>query len=325
MTNLSIRPFEPTDAEYETVVGLVNAAWPDDPGSVEIWKINDATRNPDYLYQRFVGEVRDASGSPKIVAVGSCWESAWSHKPGKYGIDFCIEPDCEGQDYDELIYNHITQFLAQRDPAPVKFKSHMREDKVAQVAFLRRQGFEQTLYEPDSKLDVQAFDFAPYAGVVEKVIESGIDIATIAELQKRDDNWMQKVYDLENIIEQDIPDTDAPTPQPLEEYAKRFERPHIRTDAWFIALDGDDYVGMSTLWPQPVLKEQLGVGITGVLRSHRRRRIALALKLKTIEFAKNYGGKSIETGNEENNPMYALNMKLGFKPIPGWLTLEKKL
>jgi hypothetical protein len=33
----------------------------------------------------------------------------------------------------------------------------------------------------------------------------------------------------------------------------------------------------------------------------------------------------IETYNEENNPMYALNLALGFKPQPAWLEFEKRL
>jgi len=92
-----------------------------------------------------------------------------------------------------------------------------------------------------------------------------------------------------------------------------------------VAVDGEHYVGLSSLWPNLVLKEVIPVGITGVLPSHRRLGIATALKLKTVEFAKAYGAKTIETGNEENNPMYDLNMKLGFKPTPAWLTFEKVL
>lgn len=145
------------------------------------------------------------------------------------------------------MYRHITQFLAKREPAPIELKTHIREDKVERVTFFTQQNFQQTMHEPDSQLNVEAFDDNAFAGVIEQVVKSGIEITTVADLKERDDQWMQKIYDLENAIDEDIPDTDVPTPQPLEEYAKVFTRKNIRTDAWFIALDGDQYVGLSTL------------------------------------------------------------------------------
>lgn len=74
MTTLHIRPFDPTDAEYETVLDLVNRAWPDDPASVEHWKDSDSKRNPNYLFQRFVGELPSENGTSKswqLVPAGS--------------------------------------------------------------------------------------------------------------------------------------------------------------------------------------------------------------------------------------------------------------
>ena len=32
----------------------------------------------------------------------------------------------------------------------------------------------------------------------------------------------------------------------------------------------------------------------------------------------------IETSNEENNPMYQLNFRLGFEPAAAWLDFEKR-
>ena len=72
-------------------------------------------------------------------------------------------------------------------------------------------------------------------------------------------------------------------------------------------------------------QQNLNVGVTGVLPSHRRNGIATALKLKTIQYAIDYGAVTLKTGNEENNPMYDLNMALGFKPKPAWLSLRKTL
>ena len=66
-------------------------------------------------------------------------------------------------------------------------------------------------------------------------------------------------------------------------------------------------------------------GLTGVSRDYRRRGIVTALKVKAIEVAKVDGFETIETSNEENNPMFQLNLQLGYEPAPAWLEFEKKL
>ncbi len=79
------------------------------------------------------------------------------------------------------------------------------------------------------------------------------------------------------------------------------------------------------MWVNPANPSKVYVGVTGVARAYRRRGIATVLKLRTIQFAQEVGARWIETENEENNPMYQLNLKLGFRPIPAWLVYEKKL
>ncbi len=69
----------------------------------------------------------------------------------------------------------------------------------------------------------------------------------------------------------------------------------------------------------------LHTGMTGVLRSHRRQGLATALKVHAIQFAKAYGAKAINTSNEEHNPMFQLNLALGFAPAPAWLDFEKQM
>jgi hypothetical protein len=41
--------------------------------------------------------------------------------------------------------------------------------------------------------------------------------------------------------------------------------------------------------------------------------------------AKEMGFESIRTDNEEKSPMYLLNVRLGFKPIPSWLAYKNEL
>lgn len=321
---ITIRKFTYSDADFEALVAIQNADWPDEPTSLENVRYGEENRNKKFLRQRFLVETM-VNGKTEVIAECGAWESTWSYVPGKYGVGFGILPEYAGQGIEEQMYDHLIAFLEQRDEKPKILDSFMREDRTERVQFFTDRGFEVAMRENESELVVTDYDFSRFDGAFEKVAANGIEITTLADLKERFPDWMQRYYDLFIPIETDIPSPDDSTPQPLEEFAKMFSSPSHLPDAHFIALDGDDWVGLSTLNKDIPNPKRLWVGITGVLRSHRRMGIATALKLKTIQYAIDYGAKRLQTGNEENNPMYDLNVMLGFKPMPAWLELRKVL
>ncbi|MGH2400197.1 MAG: GNAT family N-acetyltransferase, partial [bacterium] len=84
-----------------------------------------------------------------------------------------------------------------------------------------------------------------------------------------------------------------------------------------------EYAGLSSLF-KPKVGDWLTQGLTGVRRQFRGRHIATALKVKTVEYARDHGIREIRTWNEINNaPMLAINIKFGFVRQPAWITLAK--
>jgi len=319
-----IRDFEPTDAEYKSVVAVCNAAWPDDLSTVSDWTHGDKQRDKNYLHARQV--IEKVEGDERtIVGVGTYFESSWSHQPGKYGIEWNIHPDHWSFELDKQYYDYAVDALKDRDPAPFKYIAYTREDKANRLKFLADMGFKQTMREPISELEVTDYDYSRVPAAEAKVKSHGVEIWRLTELMEHDPQYREKLYELEWLIDLDVPTPDPVTKSPFEQYIKRFDNPRFTSDGWFIAVDQGEYVGMSTIWLNSAVPEKLYVGITGILRSHRRKGIATALKLRTFKFVESIGGKTIETGNEENNPMYELNLALGFKPKPAWCDYEKVL
>ena len=81
-----------------------------------------------------------------------------------------------------------------------------------------------------------------------------------------------------------------------------------------VALEGDRVVGYATLLPLAALPETLEHELTGVLRSHRRRGIAEALKREQVRWAAAHGYRRLITWTQEgNDAMRNLNLKLGYR------------
>ena len=316
---LRIDEFVPSEEEYAALVAVYNGAWPDEPTTVTSVRHRDASRQPERYYRRVVGRLGD-----RMVAAGSAMESSWSYRPGKYNVSIDIHADVESEEIWAQMYQALTAPLFQRDPVPVLLTSDAREDKPDHIRFLTERGFAPVMRFPKSRLHVDEFDFAPYAGLIEGVEASGIAIRTVAELMQIDPDWQRKLYNLDWAGTLDEPSPEPPTQLSFEEYTRLFyQAPRFLPEANFIALDGDEYVGLSALEKNLARPDHLDTGFTCVLRSHRRRNIATALKLRAIAFAQEYGAKTIDTGNEENNPMYQINLRLGFRPRPAWSDYHK--
>jgi GNAT superfamily N-acetyltransferase len=318
--NAAIRPFQPSPEEYEAVVAAWNAAWPEMYFGVDEVQHGDESHNPAYHFQRFVAEVNGA-----IVALAHVDEPEMFHEPGRYQVVVVVHPDYQRRGIGGQLYGHLTAHLATRNPPAVTLMSYTHENKTEAVRFLTARGFEQVLREPVSWLDVAGFDPAAFAGVLERVRRSNVRLVRLDALQAAAPDWRERLYQLEWELIQDIP---APVSHQREAFetwvAQRFEGPWFRPDAWTIAVENDRWIGMSVLWKVDSQPQKLYSGLTGVIRSRRRRGIATALKVQGIQFAGDYGAATIETVNEENNPMYRLNLKLGFEPLAAMVTFENR-
>jgi mycothiol synthase len=265
-----------------------------------------------------VGEV-----DGKIVAFSRYGESEWASVPGKYFVGVEVHPDRQRQGYGTAMYDHVSAALTERDP--LFFTADTREDKPDFIRFLTKRGFVQTMRYAVSHLNPQTFDFSKFEGLEKHVRDGGIEIVNVPDLPARDPDWKRNWYELEGECWMDVPLPEPPTRGSFEEFASRFDSPSYDAKAHFIAIDDGKYVGLTGFWTSPVEKHKLYTGLTGVVRSHRRNGIATALKVSGARFARDYGATIVETDNEENNPMFDLNLQLGFEARPAWLDFRNVL
>jgi mycothiol synthase len=317
----TVRLFQPSALQYAAIVAVHDAAWPDERHlSPDRWREGDAEWTAEHLLQRFV-----VAHDGRIVGEGSCFEPHWHHQPGTVHLSWSIHPDHRGRDLDTLLFDAILAFVRQHRPATDTLATEMREDRTETVAFLEARGFVPAMRSERSVLDVAAFDPAPYRELEASLAVAGIRTETLAALQARAADWREQLYELRWQIMQDVPSVEPQVKPTFAQFAQQIlEDPALDPEAWFVAVDtrtdGAPLVGMSNLWVNDPSYTRLDTGLTGVVRTYRRRGIATALKLRTIAYARQRGARTIETANEEHNPMYQLNLRLGFRPRPAWVS-----
>ena len=231
-----------------------------------------------------------------------------------------VAPAWRGQGVGAAMYSDMLAFLKHHDADTVT--SEVRDDCAVSQAFARRRGFEYDRHLFQSSLDLDHFDDSPYAQIIADIAASGLRVHSLADFGDTPEA-RRKLYEVNATTDRDVPGWTGPGIS-FEEFNEWvYESGWYRPDGQLLAADGDRWVGICAVRLYPEADQAFNVH-TGVIRSYRRRNIALALKLAAIHYARSQGARSISTHNDStNSPMLALNRKLGYVPEPGRCTLRK--
>jgi RimJ/RimL family protein N-acetyltransferase len=192
------------------------------------------------------------------------------------------------------------------------------------LRFAEQRNFKIERREFESVLNVPDFDERRFAGLIEAVAATGIRFLSFAELGDTPET-RAKLYAINRATSLDIPGSDGTFPSFELSSNWLFPAPWFRAEGQLLALDGDDYVGYCSVGYFQDTNTMYNF-MTGVDRAYRGRKIAFALKLLAIRFAKSYGADTIRTNNDsQNEAMLAINRKLGYQPQPGLYQLTQKL
>ena len=317
---LTIRDFAYDDADYAGLVTVGNLVYHEYPDTIDDWKHGDAHRPAHLKHRRWV-----ALHEGQIVGYASHDQSEGMHHPQLFHFEAVVHPELQGHGIGQALYTTVLEAIAPFDP--LRVRSRARIDMERAVRFLEARGFVEDMRDWESRLDVTAFDPAPYAGHEDQVVASGISISTAAQLMASDPDHRRKLYELDLELSRDVPAPERRNDFSYETYEHFvFQSQNFLPDGFFVALDGERYVGMSNLWKSQADPSELYTGLTGVSRSHRRRGIALALKLRAIDYARRNGVRRLKTWNESNNrAMLSINEALGFVKQPAWINYVKQI
>jgi GNAT superfamily N-acetyltransferase len=309
---VNIRPFDHSDTDHELYVRLHNAIYPDSPRTVEAVRHFEATKGPDELAQTFFVE-----RGGQAVGWFAFMTPRFNPVPGQLEVEWGLLPGHEV--LAEALWEVLEQQVARYRPEALV--TRVREDW-PQAAFYAAHGFEVYDRMWGSTLDLERFDPTPFR----RPLPESIRIGTLADLNYHSEGVQRQYYALIAALLRDVPSAEPVEVWPFELWQERtMKDQNLVLEANFIAFEGETMVGVSQLWKSP-RAQTLQTGLTGVLPSHRRLGIALALKLRALEYARVQGYRFVRTNNHQvNRPMLAINEALGFEKEPARLHLKKNL
>jgi GNAT superfamily N-acetyltransferase len=315
---MNIRQFGAGD--YPAVVSIHNGlhiVWPERPRTPAGWAEADRNRNPKLTYRRLVAEEEG-----RVVGFGSYGQSSSDFHPQRFYVNVEVSPSHQRQGVGAALYDQIMAELQSLDPRVLRADAFTNLPQG--FSFLQKRGFYEAFRETPVHLDVPSFDPSPYAGLESRLLGAGIAIKTLHELES-DPVRDRKTYDLYWDVTEDVPQEDAQTErQAFDEWLRwSLYDSTLLHDAYFVAVCGSEYVGLSE-WGHDPDGNVLQGGLLGVRRPYRGQGIALALQLRAIAYARERGYPVLKTCTAiQNAPMQALFNKLGFARDPEWQQCQK--
>lgn len=317
--DLEIRPARLPE-DYPAMAAIITATDPDFRPTAEALEQEDATLDPALQMARLIAE--DVSnGQIRAVGMAVVGLDRWNPKVGVYNLSLRVLPEFQRRGIGMRLYRTVLNHLEPSKPR--QLKANAREDNQAANAFLAGLGFTEVWRRFQSKLEVKDFDLKPFEGLEAKLEARGVRIVTYPELEG-DPIRDRKLYELDTELFEDIPIGEEFLKPSFERWkADDLEPKRVLKDTYFVAVDGDEYVGLSVLWDD---HPGLLTAMTGVRRAYRRLGLALALKLRGIRYAVDHDNREISTMNDAPNAaMIGINDKLGFKRAPEWVRFAKTL
>lgn len=277
--------------------------------------------------KRLVLLVDDASGA--LQAHGAAGDGGlWASPDGSWRASLQVAPEWRRRGVGRALLARLEAHA--RGHGASRLVSAIRGNEPAGLRFAEAMGYRAYHERIDSYLDPTTFDASAFDDPDDAAARLGIRLASYADLERELGASLESFQrGLLAMVWTAVRDVPAPTPQPEQpppfEKAKAmfFSAHAMDAAASIFALRDGRPIG-ATLTD---VKEN-GVAytnFTGVAREERGKGIALLLKLRAIRALSERHIRLFGTTNDEANAaMRGINRRLGYRPEPATIMVEKR-
>lgn len=312
---ISLRPLAPAD--YERVVAIANTAH-NDPFSVDDFAHFITHCRPEIPVLRLVAELDGA-----IAGYGEAIMPPWIRQ-GNAECNIVVDPALRGRSVGRALYEALLPFAIEQGAQ--RLVTTVQDHKPDYVAWAQRRGFEQKHHIFDSWINPAEFDEGRFPGQVEEVLAKGYRFVHYDAI--RTDETDRQLWQFHQGLLMDVPNAEDFAQAPFEDWDRWFlKSPQAWPHGYLLAVAADgSWAGLTAATRNPEEPERCHIAFTGVAKEHRGHGLALALKLAGVRFLKEQGVTRLVTNNHSaNQPMLAVNRKMGYQPLPGFYVMMKEL
>ncbi|HWA83823.1 MAG TPA: GNAT family N-acetyltransferase [Fimbriimonadaceae bacterium] len=309
-----LRPL--SEADYEAVADLYNRH---DPHWMAADMLRDRlTRWPEGDPRIDLAAVRDG----RVFGYGASFRRS-SDPEGKFTVQVVVDPEAAGQGLAWRLLAAVEEFGKAHEAA--FFQATAKEKIPSGIAFAAKAGYTPIQRLFDSVLALEDFDLEASALLIDGLKAHGYRFTTLADEGNTEEN-RRRLYELDIETDIDTPGFENWGTRTYEQYSRdEYQSPGFSPGNVVLAARDGHWIAMHSFRPSQE-PGTMSIDYTGVMREHRGRGLALALKYLGIQIAKRQGALRMQTHNDERNAaMLAVNAKLGFRAEPGFLVLRKDL
>ncbi|MFD1738905.1 GNAT family N-acetyltransferase [Bacillus salitolerans] len=254
-------------------------------------------------------------GSNMVIGYSLLWEQVTS--PLIHRLEIQLHPDYKIVELLNMLYQSTTQGLSEIDSKAIQ--TRLLESQTYELEYFIKQGFLE-----DHRMEKVYLDLQDKSLNIHEHAQPNISITTLAKEKRVDGHYNEKLKELNERTWFDFPREALLPPMPPNDNWLHYEN-NIE-EAFFIAKDGNQFIGYSHLCTFSDTSKKLLQGNTAVLGEFRGKGVATALKIEGIQYAQANGYEGIFTSHRNTNiPMNTVNEKLGWKRYVSEVRLQKLL
>lgn len=304
-----------TSADYAAIAKVSNLAMPEYQLSATQLQRFEDTLDPRCKLGFFVAE-----DDGQVIGYAQYMQWADVYHPQAFWITVQVHPDHQRQGIGTQLYTTLSDTLSVYDP--INFRSSIYDGYAGALAFTQKLGFVEYSRRIDLTCDLDTVDLSQFASAVENARADNFRFVPISKI--RNDNLVvATIFDVQWSLELDVPLDETLTRPSLHQWRKEVvDNEMYMGDASFLVMQDEEYVALTHVYKYS--DDRLYIEFTGVRPAFRRRGIATAMKVLSMQWGKDNGFKYMGTTNDAvNTGMLAINQQLGFVQRPTRIQIEK--